>query len=241
VEVAENPHNPTVRATIVLLASAALLGTAGAAAAEKHHSSAALFRASVAASTRSPFAGIRWRYSVRAVTSSGRAVQGSALVRVLVDGRPLDTLGQFGLKGTLHGTYRWPTTLRGLSAVLQAKVTGAGGTRTARYPVRIRSYSGAPRFRALVGGWTRTPRAGAKWPFSLRAVDAAGRKVPGTAIVRVLVHGRVVDTVGWFGFKGTLRKIYRWSPTLRGSRALLQVSVIGPGGTRTVAYAVRVR
>ena len=49
------------------------------------------------------------------------------------------------------------------------------------------------------------------------------------------------DTVGWFGFTGSLRKTYSWSPTLRGQRALLQVSVAGPGGTRTVAYAVRVR
>jgi hypothetical protein len=230
-----------VRTTIVLLGAAALLSTTGAAAAQKHRSSAARFRASVTGATPRPFAGLRWRYSVRAVNSAGQPVQASALVRVLVDGRPLDTLGQFGLKGTLRGRYRWSTTLRGLSAVLQAKVTGPGGTRTAKFPVRIRAYSGKPTFRAVVGGGTRTPRAGATWTFSVRATDAAGRGVPGTAIVRVLVHGKVVDTVGWFGFKGSLRKTYHWSPTLRGSRALLQVSVVGPGGTRAVLYAVRVR
>ncbi len=230
-----------MRTTIVLLGAVALLGTTGAAAAQKHHASAARFRASVSGTTSKPFAGVRWRYRVRAVDSTGHAVQGSALVRVLVDGRPLDTIGQFGLRGTLRRNYRWAATLRGLTAVLQAKVTGPGGTRTASYRVRIRPYSGKPHFRAALGGGTRTPHAGAKWPFVVRATDAAGHGVPGTAIVRVLLHGKVVDTVGWFGIKGTLRDTYSWSPTLRGARVLLQATVVGPGGTRTVAYAVRVR
>jgi hypothetical protein len=230
-----------VKATIVLLTAAALLGATGAAAAQKHQSAAALFRASVTGTTRVPFARLRWGYSVRAVNADGRAVPASALVRVLVDGRPLDTIGKFGFKGRLRRSYRWSPNLRGLAAVLQAKVTGPGGTRTVGYPVRIRSYSGKPEFHAVVSGGTRQPLAGASWQFVVRARDAAGRGVPGTARVRVLVHGRIVDTVGWFGFKGSLRKTYRWSSAIRGQRALLQASVAGPGGTRTVAYAVHVR
>jgi hypothetical protein len=236
----EITHNASVRATIVLLAAAALLGAAGAAAAQKRQSVTARFRASVTGATRSPFAGPRWRYSVRAVNANGRAVPASALVRVLIDGRPLDTVGQFGFKGTLRRTYRWSTTLRGLPAVLQARVTGPGGTRIVRFPVRIRSYSGQPTFHLAVSGGTRTPLAGAKWSFGVRAQNASGRGVAGSAKVRVLLHGKIVDTVGWFGFKGSLHRTYSWSPTLRGQRALLQVSVAGPGGTRTVAYAVRV-
>ena len=230
-----------MRTTIVLLAAAALLGTTGAAAAQLQQSAAARFRASVSGATRAPFAGVRWRYSVRAVNANGRTVAASALLRVFVDGRRLDTIGQFGFKGTLRRSYRWSTTLRGLAAVLEAKVTGPGGTRTVRFPVRIRSYSGQPTFHVAISGGTRTPLAGAKWPFVVRARNAAGRGVPGSARVRVLVHGKLRDTVGWFGFTGSLRKTYSWSPTLRGQRALLQVSVAGPGGTRTVAYAVRVR
>jgi hypothetical protein len=230
-----------VRARIVLLGAAALLSTAGVAAAQLNRSAAVRFHASVTASTPVPFAGPHWRYSVRAVNASGHAVPASALVRVLVDGRPLDTLGKFGFKGTLLGSYRWSTTLSGLPAVLQAKVTGPGGTRTVGYPVRIRSYTGKPKFGVSVGGKNRRPLAGAKWSFVVRARNAAGHGVSGTAKVRVLLHGKVVDTVGWFAFKGSLRKTYSWSPTLRGQRALLQVSVVGPGGTRTVAYAVHVR
>src|SRR5205814_5215729 len=134
VEPPEIPHNGSVRTTIVLLAAAALLGATGAAAAQKHQSATARFRASVAGATRLPFAGPRWRYSVRAVNANGRAVAASALVQVLVDRRPLDTIGQFGFKGTLRRSYRWSTTWRGLTAVLQAKVTGPGGIRTVRFP-----------------------------------------------------------------------------------------------------------
>lgn len=237
----EIPHNASVRTTILLLAAAVLLGTTGAAAAHKQQSSAAHFSASVTAAKHSPFAGRRWYYAVRAVNAAGQAVPASALVKVLVDGRPLDTIGQFGFKGVLHRSYRWSTILRGLRAVVEAKVTGPGGTRTVRLPVRIRSYSGKPTFRVVVRGGTRTPLASANWTFSVRARNAAGRGISGTARVRVLLHGRLIDTVGWFGIKRSFRKTYRWSPRLRGQRALLQVSVVGPGGTRTVAYAVRVR
>jgi hypothetical protein len=230
-----------VRRTIVLIAAAALLGMTAGAAARGQHASAAHFRASVTAAQHSPFAGIRWRYSIHAVNASGHAVPASALVRVFVDDRPLDTIGQFGFKGTLKRSYRWSTLLRGLKAVVQAKVTGPGGTRTVRLPVRVRSYSGKPSFRLSVSGATRTPLASRPWTFVVRARNAAGRSVSGAARVRVLLHGKAADTVGWFGVKGLLRKTYRWSPKLRSQRALLQVSMVGPGGTRTVAYAVRVR
>jgi hypothetical protein len=237
----EIPHNANVKRAIVLFAAAALLGTTGAAAAQKHHSATAHFRASVTAAKHFPFAGSRWRYAIHAVNASGHAVPASALVKVLIDGKPLDTIGEFGFKGTLERSYRWSTLLRGLHAVIQAKVTGPGGTRTVRLPVRIRSYSGKPAFRLSVSGGTRTPLARAPWTFAVRARSATGRGVPGTARIRVLLHGKVFDTVGWFGIKGYLRKTYSWSSRLRGQRALLQVSMVGPGGTRTAAYAVRVR
>jgi hypothetical protein len=230
-----------VRTTIVLLGAAALLSATGAAAAQANHSATLRFHASVRATTRAPFAGPRWVYSVRAVNRSGRGVPASALVRVLVDGRPLDTVGQFGFKGRLRRSYRWAQTLSGLAAVLQAKVKGPGGTRTVGYPVHIRSYVGRPSFRATVSGEGGRPLAGAKWSFVVRAHNAAGQGVAATAKIYVLLHGKVVDTVGWLSFKGSLRKTYRWSPTLRHRGALLQVNVVGPGGMRAVSYAVHVR
>ena len=124
-----------MKTTIVLLAAAALLGATGAAAAQKHQSAAALFRASVAGSTHVPFARTRWGYSVRAVNANGHAVPASARLRVLVDGRPLDTIGKFGFKGTLRGSYRWSPNLRGLAAVLRRTIAGDSDPLLARGPI----------------------------------------------------------------------------------------------------------
>src|SRR5262249_32214311 len=185
--------------------------------------------------------GRRWFFVVRARDAHGRPVAASARVRVVVDGTTVDTVGMFGFRGALRRSYAWSPTLRGTSAVLEAHVVGPGGTRTVAFPVRVLAVSGHPAFHASVAGANRKPLAGRPWTFAVRAVDGNGRAVAGTAVLRVLVRGRVVDTIGWFGFSGTLRRAYRWSPRLHGSHALLQASIVGPGGTRTVDYAVLVR
>src|SRR5206468_2351480 len=113
-------------------------------------------------------------------------------------------------------TYRWSPQLAGSSAVLRVKVVGPGGTQTVEYPVRVVSHwaatAGEPRFRVTLAGASRTPTAGAPWRYVVRAVSPSGRPVNGTAVVRVVSGGRIVDTVGWFTFRGTLRNTYRWSP-----------------------------
>src|SRR5262245_33116829 len=199
------------------------------------------FTASVAATTHAPAAGTRWFFVVHARDKHGRPVAASALVRVLVDDAVVDTVGMFGFRGALRRGYKWSPTLRGSHAVLQARIVGPGGTRTVAFPVHVRAVSGKPAFRASIAGADRRPVAGEPWTFAVRAVDHEGHAVAGTAVMRVLVRGRVVDTIGWFGFSGTLHRSYRWSPRLRGSHAVLQANVIGPGGTHTVDYAVLVR
>ena len=226
-----------VRAAVAVLAMAApAVAAAGSAFAHTPH-----FTASVAATTHRPAAGARWVFVVRALDARGRPVPASALVRVLVGGATVDTIGMFGFRGTLRRSYTWPSTLRAAAATVEARVRGPDGTRTVTYAVHVRPISGRPRFRPEIDGASRRPVAGRPWSFVVRAADAAGHGIRGTAVVRVLVRGRVVDTIGWFGFTGVLHRTYRWSPTLRGRRALLQASVVGPGGTHTVGYAVRVR
>ena len=226
-----------VRAAVAVLAMAApAVAAAGSAFAHTPH-----FTASVAATTHRPAAGARWVFVVRALDARGRPVPASVLVRVLVGGATVDTIGMFGFRGTLRRSYTWPSTLRAAAATVEARVRGPDGTRTVTYAVHVRPISGRPRFRPEIDGASRRPVAGRPWSFVVRAADAAGHGIRGTAVVRVLVRGRVVDTIGWFGFTGVLHRTYRWSPTLRGRRALLQASVVGPGGTHTVGYAVRVR
>src|SRR5262245_37499239 len=117
-----------------------------------------------------------------------------------------------------------------------AVLTGAAPASAALAPASART----PQFSAHVAATTHEPSARARWVFVVRARDAHGRPVAASALVRVLVDGAPVDTVGMFGFRGTLRRSYAWSPTLRGSNAVLQARVVGPGGTRTVAFPVRV-
>ena len=101
---------------------------------------------------------------------------------------------------------------------------------------------GEPDFgRVTLYGKNRTPRAGARWWYVVRAVSTNGRRFSGTAIMRVVLRGKVIDTIGWFGFKGYLRRTYRFNRLLRGRRVVLQARVVGTGGVRTVGYLVRVR
>jgi hypothetical protein len=203
------------------------------------------FRVTLRAESHTAVAGVRWRFVVRAVDLRGRPAGGTAVVQALVRGRVVDTVGWFGFHGTLRRTYRWSRKLRSSTAVFRAKVIGEGGTRTVKWPVRVRSRratsGGHPQFRAMLRVASRRPVAGATWWFAVRAVDARGRPAGGTAVVQVLARGRVVDTVGWFGFDGRLRRTYRWSRALRGASAILQAKVIGPGGYRTHRYRLRVR
>jgi hypothetical protein len=236
-----------VRAALLLLVSALLWATAAAAQRNAQPASAgtARFVVRLTADNHRPRASATWHYVVRARDKAGRPVAGTAIVRVLVRGKIVDTLGWFGFNGKLRRGYRWSPHLKGSYAVLQAKVVGPGGSRIAGYGVRVRRAStlttGTPRFRATLRGASHSAAAGAAWRYVVRAVDRAGRPVKGTAIVRVFVGSKRVDTVGWFGFKGVLRRTYRWSSNLQGANATLKARVVGPGGTRLLAYAVRVR
>jgi hypothetical protein len=229
-----------VKAVLVVLFALVATGVAGAAGPQGPQ-----FRATVTGAGHRPVVGEGWRYVVRAVDARGRPVSGTAIVRVLVRGKVVDTVGWFGFRGQLRRTYRWSDELRGSRALLQVRVVGPGGSRYAGYSVRVVSYwpsvTGSPTFRTRFTGRNHRPVAGASWWYRVRAVNTNGTPFRGTAVLRVLERGRVVDTVGWFGFKGRLRRIYRWSPKLRGSTALLQVKVVGPGGTRASSYRVRVR
>lgn len=96
------------------------------------------FRVQLTGESPQATAGQPWRYNVRATTPSGAPANGTAKMRVFLEGELVDTLGFFLLvKGTLSRTHRWPTILKGKSVTLQAEVEGAGGTQRANYAVTI--------------------------------------------------------------------------------------------------------
>jgi hypothetical protein len=97
------------------------------------------FRVQLTGESPQATAGQPWRYTVRATTPSGAPANGTAKMRVFLEGELVDTLGFFLLNdaGTLNRTHKWPAILKGKSVSLQAEVEGAGGTQRVNYSVTI--------------------------------------------------------------------------------------------------------
>ncbi len=96
------------------------------------------FTVTLAGESHTPTAGRPWRYTVRAKSEDGGPADGTAKMRIFVDGELVDTLGFFTFEGQLVRTHVWPRSLRGESAELQAEVEGDGGTQRAVFPVEVR-------------------------------------------------------------------------------------------------------
>jgi hypothetical protein len=95
------------------------------------------FRVQLTGESPQATAGQPWRYIVRATTPSGAPANGTAKMRVFLEGELVDTLGFFRFEGTLSRTHTWPAILKGKSVELQAEVEGPGGTQRVNYPVTI--------------------------------------------------------------------------------------------------------
>jgi hypothetical protein len=218
-----------------------LLALLAPAASSSDHTATSLVRISLAGSTHLARPGAPWRFTLRVVDAAGRPVPASATVRVVAYGTTLDTVGAFLLKRPLSRTYSWSPKLRGVNTELQARVVARGVSRLVSYRVQVSGATGHPKFTAKLLGSSHAAVPGASWHYLVRALNARGDSIRGTAVIRVVVRGAVVDTLGWFGFKRRILGSYTWSPALRGSLALFQATVIGDGGTRTLVFPVRVR
>jgi hypothetical protein len=101
--------------------------------------------------------------------------------------------------------------------------------------------TGKPRFDVQLSGESPRARAGRPWRYTVRATAKGGGKAGGTAKMRVFVDGELVDTIGYFGFDGTLSRTHRWPTVLRGKKGVvLQAEVEGDGGTQRVNFPVTV-
>jgi len=233
-------HNPTMKLAVLLVAAALVATSAAAAAATQTRAASTGVTLTLTATAHTVRAGTPWRFVLRAKDANGNALPASADVRVLAYGQKFDDVGLFGFKGVLSRTYRWSPLLGGTTPTLEAKVTIGRTTKFVRYVVHVNGDTGRPQFRATLTGSAHTAAPGGSWHYLVRAVDARGNSIQGTAIVRVIAHGQIVDTVGWFGFKRRILRAYSWSPQLSGAFALMQAKVVGPGGTRIVTYPVHV-
>jgi len=101
--------------------------------------------------------------------------------------------------------------------------------------------TGNPKFKVVLSAQNHTPTAGTRWRYTVRATMNDGSRAGGTAKIRVFVGDEVVDTIGFFGFDGTLTRTHVWPRSLRGEEdVVLQAEVEGAGGTQRANCPVEV-
>ena len=87
-----------------------------------------------------------------------------------------------------------------------------------------------------------SPRVGRPWHFTVRVTDLHGRPLPGTVKPHVLLSGRVIDTIGWFGFSnGTFKHDIGWTSVKKGQPRVLRFEVDANGSAKNVDYPILVK
>lgn len=86
-----------------------------------------------------------------------------------------------------------------------------------------------------------TVGVGRPWTFTVRTHEKNGRPVAGTVVAQVLSGSNVIDTIGWFGYNGSLRKTFRFREAERGQELTFRATILANGGTRKLDYPVTVK
>jgi hypothetical protein len=98
------------------------------------------------------------------------------------------------------------------------------------------------RFTATLSAPTHSPKVGRAWRYTIYVRNLPeGNPIMATAKRYVTLNGRKIDTVGWNKFRGAFRGTYYWPRVDRGKPLLFQAQVVGPGGTKTLSYPIRVQ
>jgi hypothetical protein len=116
--------------------------------------------------------------------------------------------------------------------VLAAVLAGLGGA-------SARAATDAKYTATLTAGG-HTVLVGQPWRWTVRTYTATGRPVGGTVIAQVLLGGKVIDTIGWFRYSGSLSRVYHYGDADRGKTVTFRARVIAKGRQRMLLYAVRV-
>lgn len=164
-------------------------------------------------------------------------VRARALTALLVVPLLLAACGGGGDDGSAADTTTTADTATTTVTGPRTATAATTGTTTRPKPKKKPSRS---RLVVAVYGESHEARAGTPWRFVVKA-QTGSKPVSGTAILQVLVGREVVDTLGWFTFRGTLRRTYRFSPQIRGrSGVLFSAKILAAGGSKRATYAVRV-
>ena len=96
-------------------------------------------------------------------------------------------------------------------------------------------------FKATLVTDGHNPAVGEPWHFTVKASNRNGTPVAGTVKAEVLLSGKVIDTIGWFGFSGTLKHTVKWTPDKKGQPLVFRAEIDANGGAKYLDYPIRVR
>ena len=86
-----------------------------------------------------------------------------------------------------------------------------------------------------------SPIVGKPWHFTVKASNRDGTPVAGTVKAEVLLSGKLIDTIGWFGFSGTLKHAVRWTSDKKGQPLVFRAEIDANGGAKYLDYPIRVK
>jgi hypothetical protein len=110
--------------------------------------------------------------------------------------------------------------------------------------------AGAATFRATLTAPTHTPRAEAKWTYTVRATDLRGRPIRATVTTQIVdpfggVHavefGDTHRLVTRYPFTGAFRDFIRFPADSRGFRLTVRVTVAAKGSKAVLRYWIQAR
>jgi len=105
-------------------------------------------------------------------------------------------------------------------------------------------------FKVTLTAPTHTPKATARWVYSVRATDAKGRLVKGQITVQIVdpfggAHpvqfGRTTRNIVNFPFRGTFRDFVQWPAESRGFKLTFRVTVKSGGKAVRTNYWIKPR
>ncbi len=96
-------------------------------------------------------------------------------------------------------------------------------------------------FKASLATDGHNPAVGKPWHFTVRAFNRDGTPVAGTVKAEVLLSGKLIDTIGWFGFKGTLKHAVRWRSDKKDQPLVFRAEIDANGGVRYLDYPILVK
>ena len=134
------------------------------------------------------------------------------------------------------------------AVVLALAGCGGGGGTKQSVTAATTTTRPAPSFRIEILAATHRPRANAKWPVTIRVVDAAGKPLAARLKMQIVFGGSPVGSVDngrVYRFTGTWREQpgheITWPKAAVGQPLTFRAVVTAAGRTRSADYAIDVR